>query len=115
MPEYLYQNPKNNKVISIIQSIHDNHEYIDEDGLKWNRVFTSPQLNTEGTLSADCSAQQFSEFTKNKKERFGDLWDRSSELSEKRKKLYGKDPIKEKYFKNWSKKRKGKKHPQDRD
>lgn len=42
----------------------------------------------------------------------GDLWDRSQELSEKRKKLYGgEDPVKKKYYDNWSKKRKGKVHP----
>jgi hypothetical protein len=41
----------------------------------------------------------------------GDLWDRSAELSAKRKDKMGKDPVKEKYFENWSKKRKGKKHP----
>jgi len=111
MPEYLYENPKTKKVVSIIQSIHDKHEYTDNNGLKWNRVFTAPELNTEGTLKADCSDKQFSEFTGKKKGNLGDLFDRSKELSEKREKIYGKDPVKRKYFKDWSKKRKGKKHP----
>jgi hypothetical protein len=45
----------------------------------------------------------------------GDLWDRSQELSDKRKKLYsGEDPVKKKYYKDWSKKRKGKVHPKAR-
>jgi len=111
MPEYLYQHPKNNKVISLIQSIHDEHEFFDKKGVKWNRVFTVPELNTEGTLKAESSSKEFSEFTSKKKGTVGDLWDRSKELSEKRQKMYGKDPIKNKYFKDWSKKRKGKKHP----
>jgi hypothetical protein len=111
MPEYLYQHPKNGKTISVIQSIHENHEYIDGSGTKWDRIFTSPQLNTEGTLKAECSSREFSEFTGKKKGTIGDLWDRSKELSEKRQKIYGKDPVKNKYFKDWSKKRKGKKHP----
>jgi hypothetical protein len=111
MPEYLYQNPKTGKIISLIQSIHDKHEFFDKKGFKWNRVFTSPQLNTEGSLDANCTDKQFSEFTKNKKDTMGDLWDRSEELSHKREKIYGQDPVKNKYYKNWSKKRKGKKHP----
>jgi len=111
MPEYLYQHPKTEKIISIIQSVHDKHEYIDDKNVKWNRVFTAPELNTEGTLKADCSARQFSEFVGKRKGSMGDLWDRSAELSAKRKEKMGKDPVKEKYFENWSKKRKGKKHP----
>ena len=30
MPEYLYQHPITKKIISIYQSVHDTHEYIDE-------------------------------------------------------------------------------------
>lgn len=115
MPIYIYQNPKTKEVKEIVQSVHDNHEYKDKAGVLWNRIFTAPELNTQGSLNAECSEKQFSEFTKNKKGTVGDLWDRSAELSEKRKKIYGKDPIKEKYFKNWSKKRKGKKHPKSLD
>ena len=111
MPEYLYQNPKTKKIISIIQGVNDVHEYFDKNELKWDRVFTVPELNTQGTLDANCNVQQFSEYTKNKKGTVGDLWDRSAELSSKREKIYGKDPIKNKYYDNWSKKRKGKKHP----
>jgi len=105
MPIYLYQNPETGEIKEIIQSVHEAHLYV-ENGIKWERVFTPPQLNTEGTLKADCTEKQFSEFTKNKKGTIGDLWDRSKELSEKRKKIYGKDSVKEKYKKNWSKKRK---------
>lgn len=111
MPIYVYQNPKNKKIIEINQSVHDSHEYIDKSGLKWNRIFTSPQLNTDGTLKSDCSEKEFSEYTKNKKGTIGDLWDRSRELSEKRKKIYGKDPVKDNFLKDWSSKRKGKKKP----
>jgi len=115
MPEYLYEHPTNGKTISIVQGINDKHEYIDKNGLKWNRIFTAPELNTEGTLKADCNEKQFSDYISRTKGTIGDLFDRSAELSEKRKKIIGKDPVKEKYFKNWSKKRKGKKHPLDRD
>ena len=41
------------------------------------------------------------------------MWDRSKELSEIRAAKEGKDPIKEKYFKDYAKKTKGKKHSKD--
>jgi len=114
MPIYLYQNPKTKKVKEIIQSVNDIHEYF-EDGLKWDRIFTAPELNTNDKLTAESSAQQFSELTGKQKGTMGDLWDRSKELSDKRKKLYGgEDPVKKKYYDDWSKKRKGKIHPKKR-
>lgn len=110
MPIYIYKHPKKNKVKELVQSVKDKHEYIDEHGVRWERIFTSPQINTEGTLSAECTEKQFAEFTKNKKGTIGDLWDRSKELSEKREKIYGVDPLKKQYDKAWSAKRKGKKN-----
>jgi hypothetical protein len=111
MPEYLYQHPSNSKVISLVQSVNDKHEYIDSKGKKWNRIFTSPQINTQEKLSANSSDKDFARVTSSQRSNVGDLFDRSEELSDKRKQIYGKDPIKDKYFKDWSKKRKGKKHP----
>jgi hypothetical protein len=115
MPEYLYEHPKNGKVISLIQSVHDKHEYVDKNGVKWNRVFTAPELNTEGKLKPDCTVKEFSDYVGKKKGTIGDLFDRSAELSQKREKMMGKDPLKKKYFESWSKKRKGKRHPLDKD
>jgi hypothetical protein len=114
MPLYTYINPKTKQTIDIVQSVHDEHIYIDINGLQWSRVFTAPEVNTHGTLKAEASEKQFSEFTKNRKGTFGDLWDQSAELSEKRKKVYGgQDPVKKKYKSDWSKKRKGRVHPKD--
>jgi hypothetical protein len=110
MPVYIYQNSKTKQVKEIVQSVHDKHEY-SEDGFLWDRVFTSPQLNTQEKLSINSNEKDFSRVTKNQKGTIGDLWERSEELSEKRKQIYGKDPVKKKYFKDWSKKRKGKVHP----
>jgi len=111
MPFYTYINPDTEEMIDISQSINENHVYIDKNGLEWRRVFTVPEVNTHGTLKADATEKQFSEYTRNQKGSMGDLYDRSAELSEKRKKIYGKDPVKKKYFNDWSKKRKGKVHP----
>lgn len=110
MPIYIYQNPETLQIKEIIQSVNDKHEY-QENGLKWNRIFTVPQIAIDFKLDANSTEKDFAEKTKNKKGKVSDLWDQSRELSEKREKLYGKDPVKEKYFKEWSKKRKGKKHP----
>jgi len=114
MPEYLYEHPKSKEIISIIQSVHDEHEFFDKKGIKWNRVFTAPELNTQDKLTEKSSENDFARVTKNQKGNVGDLWDRSAELSDKRKKIYGEDPVKKRYFDDWSKKRKGKVHPKSR-
>ena len=112
MPIYIYQHPKTLKTIEIHQSIKATHEYIDDHGVKWNRIFTTPELNTGGSPQAHWNEKDFSEYTGKRKGTMGDLWDQSAELSEKRKKIYvGKDPIKEKYKKDWSKKRNNRKLP----
>ena len=90
MPEYLYQHPETEEVKGIIQSIHDKHEYIDEKGLKWNRVFTVPQMGIDTKMDAGTDPKSFAEKTSNKKGTLGDLFDQSKELSEARKKMYGK-------------------------
>ena len=41
----------------------------------------------------------------------GQLWDESAVASEKRARVAGKDPIKEKYYKKYSKERNGAVHP----
>lgn len=110
MPIYLYQNPNTGEIKEVIQSVHDIHEYKEKD-VKWNRIFTLPQVNTQEKLNATSTEKDFARITKNQKGSIGDLWDQSKELSSKREKVYGKDPVKEKYFKDWSKKRKGKIHP----
>lgn len=112
MPEYLYQHPKTEEIKSIIQSVHDEHEYFDEAGVKWNRIFTVPQMGVDTKMDAGTDSKVFAEKTKNKRGTLGDLFDQSKELSEARKKMYGKDPVKKKYWDDWSKKRKGKKHPE---
>ena len=111
MPVYIYQHPQTKEIIEIVQSLNEDHVYIDLNGVSWNRVFTVPQISTDVQNKSDSSSSDFLSTTKNKKYNIGDMWDKSMELSEKRKKIYGKDPVKEKYFKDWSKKRKGKVHP----
>lgn len=110
MPIYLYQNPKTEEVVEVIQSMKEPHIFIDEDGLEWKRLWTVPQASIDTQLDA-FSHRQFVEKTRNGGT-MGDLWDRSRELSEKRAdKVGGEDPLKRKYIKQYEKERGGVKAP----
>tara|TARA_A100001037_G_C14999453_1_gene566302 strand:- start:354 stop:701 length:348 start_codon:yes stop_codon:yes gene_type:complete len=113
MPTYVFEHPESGETIEVVQKIKEPHVYVDEDGLEWNRVFTVPNANIDTEIDP-FSSREFAEKTKNKSQNLGDLWDRSKELSEKREKTLGHDPVKKKYFKDYSKKRKGMKHPKDK-
>mgnify|MGYP001330727614 CR=1 FL=1 len=43
MPTYLFENPQSGEVIEVFQQMSEKHEYVDESGVKWKRVFSSPQ------------------------------------------------------------------------
>ena len=49
MPVYIFQNPKTEEVKEIIQSMNEEHVYIDSEGLKWNRLFISPEASIKDT------------------------------------------------------------------
>ena len=40
MPQYAYQNSETGEIVEIFQKMSDEHVYFDENGLKWNRLFT---------------------------------------------------------------------------
>lgn len=111
MPTYIFQHPISKKIIEIVQSIKEEHIFIDEEGVLWDRIFTAPQLNTQEKLNETSTSKDFARITSSQRGKFGDLMDRSKELSEKRKKIYGKDPVQKDYYSNWSKKRKNRIHP----
>ena len=80
-------------------------------GVEWKRLYSSPQLNTEATIDP-WNNSDFVNKTQNTKGNIGDLLDRSAELSNKRaSENGGVDPLKQKYYKNYSKERNGAKHP----
>jgi len=113
MPIYLYEHPETEKVIEIIQGMNDEHIYIDEKGVEWKRVFLSSQLKTESSID-HWNSNDFVEKTRGMKGSYGDMLDRSAELSEKRAKDHGGvDPLRKKYFEDYSKKRGGAKHIKD--
>lgn len=108
MPLYLFRNPKNNKVVQVFQEMNAEHTY-SENGILFERVFTVPNTAIDSEINPD-SATQFVEKTRNMKGTLGEIWDYSKELSEKRIREKGYDPIREKAEKNYSKKRKGLKY-----
>jgi hypothetical protein len=112
MPYYLYQNPKTQKIKEIFQHMKDKHVYV-ENGLEWERVFNIPQTRIDALSDVNpFDKQEFIERTGRMKNiKHGDLWDLSAELSRKRAKALGKDPVKEKAAKDYSKKCGGKPHP----
>ncbi len=109
MPLYLYKNPSNGKIVSVLQSMNEEHTY-SENGIKHERVFTIPnaQIDTEFDLN---SSSKFVEKTGKMKGTLGEIWDYSQELSDKRAAQNGgTDPMREKAEEKYSKKRRGMKY-----
>jgi hypothetical protein len=113
MPIYVYRNKITDKQVEIIQSIAEQHVYHgssgDESG-QWERVFTVPQMSVDAKVDPH-DEKKFARQTSTKKETLGDIFDRSKEASDKREQKDGRDPIKEKFYENYSKRRPGHKHP----
>ncbi|MBT7437989.1 MAG: hypothetical protein HN786_05135 [Cellvibrionales bacterium] len=94
--------------------MNDEKKYVDDDGVEWKRVWSLPQLSTEASIDPWDNAD-FVNKTANTKGTLGDMMDRSQELSQKRADQNGGvDPVKEKYYENYSKQRGGAVH-QDKD
>tara|TARA_R110000824_G_scaffold354295_1_gene541405 strand:+ start:342 stop:731 length:390 start_codon:yes stop_codon:yes gene_type:complete len=111
-PIYTYKHPDKNEYVEVIQAMKDDHVYIDEDGVRWEREYTSPNAQIKDTIDP-FNKNQFLQKTADSKGTMGDMFDRSRELSEKRKERLGKDPAQEKWFDNYAKNRKGKRHWDD--
>lgn len=109
MPIFLYRHPETKEIREIIQSVHEDHSYIDENGLKWNREFTIPTASIDTKWDAE-NPRDFVEKSGRKKGTLGEIFDKSKELSEKREKQRGTDPIQNTFFDKYKDKT-GKDHP----
>lgn len=112
MPLYTYFRESTEEFIDILQGMNETHSYSGECGTQndWKRVFYSPQMSIDVKIDP-FSSKQFSDRTRDKKGTVGHLLDYSTEMSEKRAELAGgTDPVKQKYFENYSKQRNGAKH-----
>tara|TARA_Y100000310_G_scaffold330531_1_gene402360 strand:- start:1147 stop:1494 length:348 start_codon:yes stop_codon:yes gene_type:complete len=111
MPSYLFENPETGETKEIIQRISEKHVFFDEKGLQWNRVFLPFNVSINARPIDPFSKKDFLKKTEDKNVTMGELWDVSAEASEKRKQVDGEDHVKEKFFKNYTQKRAGTKHP----
>lgn len=115
MPIYIYHNSETQEYVEVVQKMSDVHEYFGErdDEDKWKRVFTSPNASFDSKIDP-FKASEFARKTGSKKGTYGDLLDKSAELSQQRADITGgTDPVKAKYFEDYSKTRRGAKHPSD--
>ena len=111
MPLYVYKHPDKENYIEVVQTMKEEHVYVDEDGVSWKRVFVNPQLSCSSSIDP-FDNKAFINKTGEMKGSYGDMLDLSKEMSEKRKEVSGgKDPVKEAYFEKYTKERKGAKHP----
>ena len=113
MPLYTYLHPETQELIDVVQGMKDVHVHVDSKGVEWKRVYTPTNFSVDGNLNSISSSKDFVEKTRNKNYSHGDLCDIAKEASEKREKQMGKDPVKQKWFKEYSEQRKGRKHPND--
>jgi len=114
MPLFTYEHPETGETVDIIQGMNDEHEYADKEGVVWIRVFHAPNSNIDTQLDP-FDSKAFVDKTGANKGTYGEMMDRSREMSEKRKDKLGYDPVQKKYFKEYSKARRGTKHRLDTD
>ena len=50
MPLYTYEHPETGETLDVIQGMNDEHVYVGEDGIKWNRVFYSPEASIDSSI-----------------------------------------------------------------
>ena len=113
MPIYQFINPSTLESVEVVQSMRDDHVYIDKDGLEWERVWEVPNAQIDSQINPE-DKNAYLRKTEYKHLTMGDMMDQGKEMSEIRAEIHGgEDPVQRKYFNDWSKERKGKKHPSD--
>tara|TARA_Y100000310_G_scaffold50222_2_gene46317 strand:- start:106 stop:459 length:354 start_codon:yes stop_codon:yes gene_type:complete len=112
MPTYLFIHPDSEEEKEIVQKMDEPHVYIDEKGIEWKRLFTPSNFTVDGRVNP-MSSKEFVDKVSPKGNTVGDMQDMAAEMSQKRVDKYGHDPVKDKYFKEYSNKRQGKKHRED--
>ena len=116
MPDYYFENTKTGETHSVFYHMNDEKDYRGPNGKAapgaWRRVWLKPQMAVDAVKIDPYSAKDFAKAT-NKPGTIGDLYDRSTELAQKRADNNGGyDPVQEKFFDDYAKKRKGKQHPE---
>lgn len=113
MPLYPFVHVDTGEVHDVFHHMDDEKTYAGPDGNekgKWKRTWYKPLASID-TRCDPHSAKDFVKVT-NRAGDVGSLWDRSREMSIKRKEKDGIDSVKEHYYQDYSAKRHGKKHPE---
>lgn len=97
---YLYRNPLTGEIKEVSQKFDEEHQY-EENSVKYDRVFTVPNMSVDTIIDPN-SPKDFVKAT-NKKGTIGELWERSAELSDKRKGTSKVDYVKEQKYENYKK------------
>ena len=112
MPIYQFIHPETKEVVDVVQSMKDDHIYVDASGTEWERVWSVPQASIDTQVDHN-DKNAWMRKMENKRLTVGEMEAQGEQLSQKRaKENGGEDPLRRKYF-DWSKTRKGKKHPRD--
>ena len=102
MPEYSFKHPKKEKYIDVFFHMSDEKNYVDEKGVKWERVYSKPNAKIDSCNPY--SAERFVQKTNNMKGTIGDIQDAAAELGQKRaEKNDGIDPVTQKHFDDYRK------------
>jgi len=102
MPYYTFSHPESGETQDLFFHMNDEKIFVDENGIKWVREFTVPQASIDTNIDP-FSKRAFMDKT-NKAGTFGEMFDLSKELSEKRGGPKN-DPIKKQYSNEWKTKR----------
>jgi hypothetical protein len=114
MPIYLFEHVETGEIREIVYHMNEDKTYNGEGGKEkgvWKRVWLKPQMSVDAVKIDPFSSKDFVKAT-NKRGSLGDLFDRSAEMSAQREEKAGVDDVKEKFYKRYSAKRKGARHPQ---
>lgn len=107
---YIFEHPETKQIKEVYQKMSDVHEY-EENGVKWNRIFSLPNATIDSFGEVDpFDSKAFVKRTAKKGMSIGDMWDESKRLSQKREAEVGKDFVKVN-TENEYKRRTGKTHP----
>ena len=109
MPIYEYQNPETKETIEVVQSIKAKHIFIDDQGTEWHRIWSAPNAAIDTEIDP-YSSKDFLKATAKKGMTAGEMMDLSGDLSRKRERSSGLDPVKNKAVTKYEKKT-GKAHP----
>ena len=113
MPLYSFFSESKNEYRDVFFHMNDEKNYCGEDGTEageWRRIYTVPTASIDTRIDPN-NRNEFIRRT-DKYKTVGDMLSASSEMSEKRMVKDGKDVVREKFFEDYSRRTKGKPHPQ---